>query len=141
MAIRYYVSIFIIAAALIFPTMASSHGHSLTGESQTIFEAYGMACNTALHEVHKHPVISKIRVIPGGIVIEVTFLLSPDLPVAVEEAIEWWDRAGMTRWYGEYNDAHRFQSAGPVRHVRPKQLAWHFRSIKQDVCDHRRKAR
>ena len=128
-------------AMLMFPMTAYAHGHSPRGESRTIFEAYGMACNTAMHEVHDHPAISLIRVIKGGVVIEIVFPESSDLPYAVGEVMETWDRAGMGRWQGEIEDARRSSGAGPTLHVRAMQLARYFRDMRQGVCDHRRKAR
>lgn len=120
------------------PSLASSHGHSLTGESRTIFEAYGMACNTALHEVHHHAAISNIRVIPGGILLEIIFPESSDFPYAVAEAMEAWDRAGMGRWHGQIKKARQDAAAGSTLHIRAMQLARHFRDMRQGVCDHPR---
>lgn len=119
-------------AMLMFPLTAYSMGHSPTGESRTIFEAYEMACDTALHEVFKHSVLSHIRVIPSGIVVEIFFPESTDLPYAVAEAMVIWDLA---------KDAHRLQSAGHVVHVRATWLAQHFRDMRQGVCDQRRSQR
>lgn len=128
-------------AMLMVPVAVYSHGHPPAGESRTIFEAYGMACNTALHEVFKHPAIAKTRVIPGGVILEVEFLESPDLVRAIAEIMAFWDFAGMRRWQGEYRDAARFPDAGPRLRLWTDIRVTHFRNMRQGVCDHRRKAR
>ncbi len=141
MTMRQYAAMMSVLTTLLLPVTVYPHGHPPTEKTQTIFEAYGMACNTALHEVYDHPAISRIRIIPGGIVLEIIFPESSDLPYAVGEAMSVWDHAGMGRWHGAITDARRYPGAGPTLHTQAVWLARYFRDKRQGVCDQRRRQR
>ena len=136
-----WVLTYAVSAGMLVPTMGYSHGHPQVKESRSISEAYGLSCKTALHEVFKHPAIAKTRVIPGGVILEVEFPDSPDLVRAIAEIMAFWDYSGMRRWQGEYKDAVRFPDAGPHLRLWTDIRVTHFRNMRQDVCDHRRKKR
>ena len=136
MTLRQYIVTMTVLTALLLPVTAYPHGHSQTGESRTIVEAYGAACFTALHRHYPHPVISRMRISHHGATLEITFPYPHDLPQSVMVAALIWDFAEMSLWQGAYNDARQWRDVGHIVGVRATQLANDFLSHYQGVCKH-----
>lgn len=126
---------------LALPSAVWGHGHSSIGELRTISEAYGLKCNSAMHDFFPYSIVSHAKVGKHGLVMIVEFPHSQDLAHVMAHIELFRELAKMDRWEGAYKDAHMSTSHGHVLDLLAKQRSREFRRKHQDACDHRRKER